>query len=256
MKLTHAATALVEVKLDRRTETDHRIRLLTSTTPMLRTVLSHFGYPVRHADNGKLYAKNLVCGNTDCATDWHDREDHSSMYYDSRSANYPGSPEFVACTVCGYSREAASALFSRLCTKNVVKTLDLWPATRLPVIDYTVVRCAGKTAIGESFRATAELIAPKRIDLDRDVQATLIRACALSVASEAMKHPDFPAESWVTVPVTHNLDPKERWHDQPMSATDSAPIKRYQKQRIRDAEAAVEAEVQQFRDEIAMRQRA
>jgi hypothetical protein len=41
-----------------------------------------------------------------------------------------------------------------------------------------------------------------------------------------------------------------------MSETDSAPIRRYQKQRIREAEAAVEAEVQQFRDEISARQRA
>jgi hypothetical protein len=256
VKLTHTATALVEAKLDRRTETDHRIRLLTSTTPMLRVVLKRFGFSVTHADDGKLYATDLVCGNTDCGAVWHDRENHPAMYYDSRGANYPGNPEHIVCTVCGYSRETASTLFKRLCTKNVSKTLDLWPVTRLPVIDFTVVRCAGKVAIGESFRATAEQVAPKRIDLDRDVQATLIRASSLPVASEAMKHADFPEAALVTVPVTHELWPKQRWHAQPMSETDAAPIRRYQRQRVAEAEAAVEAEVQQFRDEISARQRA
>jgi hypothetical protein len=178
------------------------------------------------------------------------------MRYDSRSANYPnGSPEYVYCTVCDLGRKTASGAFEQLCAKGRAKALDAWSITRLPVIDYTAIRVAGKQAVGESFRPTAELIAPKRIDLDRDVQATLIRACALSVASEAMKHASFPEEAWVTVPVTHDLWPKAAWHSQPMAMTDAAPIKRYQRQRVREAEAAVEAEVAQFRSELAQRQR-
>jgi hypothetical protein len=103
VKLTHTATALVEAKLDRRTETDHRIRLLTSTTPMLRVVLKHFGFSVGHADDGKLYAWDYACGEESCGATWNDRENHPAMYYDSRGASYPdGSPEFVVCTVCGF----------------------------------------------------------------------------------------------------------------------------------------------------------
>jgi hypothetical protein len=254
MKLTHSAPALVEAKHDRRTETDHRRRLL-DTAPMLRVVSKHFGFRVEHADDGLLYVKGLSCANPDCGADWHDRAAHPSMYYDSRAANYPGSPEFVVCTVCGFSRETASTLFGRLCTKGVSKTLDRWPVTRLHSTDFVAIRCAGKQAVGESFRPTAELIAPKRIDLERDIEAVLIRASSLPVASEALKSADFPEEAWVTVPVTHELWPKSAWHSQPMAMTDAAPIRRHQRQRDREAQAAVEAEVAQFRSELAQRQR-
>jgi hypothetical protein len=256
MKTILLALALVLAKLDRRTETDHRRRLL-DTAPMLRVVSKHFGFPVEHADvDGKLYVTGLACAAPDCGATWHDRESHPAMRYDCRGANYPGNPEFTFCTVCGFSRETASTLFERLCTKGVVKTLDLWSITRLPVIDYTAIRCAGKQAIGESFRATAELIAPKRFDPESDFEATLIRACSLSVANEALKGADFPEEAWTCVSVTHELDPKQRWHNEPMTETDAAPIRRYQRQRVREAEAAVEAEVAQFRSELAQRQRA
>jgi hypothetical protein len=95
-----------------------------------------------------------------------------------------------------------------------------------------------------------------RVDLDSEFEAVLVRAATLDVATEAVRRDDFPSEAWVTVALMHELWPKAAWHDQPMSETDSAPIRRYQKQRIREAEAAVEAEVQQFRDEISARQRA
>jgi hypothetical protein len=71
-----------------------------------------------------------------------------------------------------------------------------------------------------------------------------------------MKHADFPEAALVTVPVTHELVPKQRWHSERMTETDAAPIRRYQRQRVAEAEAAVEKEVAQFRDEIAQRQRA
>jgi hypothetical protein len=256
MKLTQTAPGLVTVKLDARTKVDHRMHRL-DTTPMLRKVLTRYGHPVKHADDGKLYAWDYACGEESCGATWNDRENHPAMYYDSRGASYPdGSPEFVVCTVCGFSRETASAAFERLCTKHRDKALDAWAITRLPMLDFTAIRCNGKRALGEAFRPTAELVAPKRIDLGRDVQATLIRACALSVASEAMKHASFPEEAWVTVPVTHDLWPKQRWHSQPMTKSDAAPIRRYQRQQRREAEAAIESEVAAFRDELAQRQRA
>jgi hypothetical protein len=255
MKLTHLALALVLVGLDPRTETDHRRRLL-DTAPYYRIVAKHFGYSVEHADNGLLYVTGLACGEENCGATWHDREDHPAIRYDSRGANYPGSPEYSFCTVCGFSRETASTLFERLCTKNVNKTLDRWPVTRLHSTDFVAIRVAGKQAVGESFRATAELIAPKRFDPDRDFEAALVRASSLPVASEALKSADFPSEAWTTVPVQHTLDPKQRWHNERVTATDAAPIRRYQRQRVREAEQAVEAEVRAFRDEIAQRQRA
>jgi len=250
MKLTHAAPALVTVKLDARTAADHRMRRL-DTAPMLRKVLASFGGRVEHADaDGKLYAKGLACGHTDCGTDWNDLGAHPAMHYDSRGANYPGSPEYVHCTVCGYSRETASRLFERLCTKGRTKALDTWPITRLPEIDFTAVRHGDKKAIGESFRSTAPQVAPKRLDLDRDIEAVLIRAPDLRTASEALRQGDFPEDAWTVVPVTHELTPRARWHDQPMTATDSAPIRAHEKQRQREAEVAVAAEVEKFRAEL------
>jgi hypothetical protein len=115
MKLSHAAKALVAVTLDARTKVDHRMHRL-DTTPMLKTVLGRYGYKVEHADaNGLLYAVDLPCASKECGATWNDREDHPSMRFDTRSANYPGSPEFVTCSVCGAPRETASAIFERLC---------------------------------------------------------------------------------------------------------------------------------------------
>jgi hypothetical protein len=137
------------------------------------------------------------------------------------------------------------------------KELDRWPITRLVMTDYTAVRCGGKTIVtAGSFQQAAKAVTPMRVDLDSEFEAVLVRAATLDVATEAVRRDDFPSEAWVTVALMHELWPKAAWHDQPMSETDSAPIRRYQKQRIREAEAAVEAEVQQFRDEISARQRA
>jgi hypothetical protein len=256
MKLSHAAKALVTVTLDARTKVDHRMRRL-DTTPMLKTVLGRYGFKAEHADaNGLLYAVNLPCASKECAATWHDREGHPSMRFDTRSAVYPsGSPEFVVCSICGAPRETASAIFERLCTKNRAKALDAWTITRLPAIDFTAVRCNGKTALGGSFQSVAEQVCPKRFDADRDFEAVLIRAPDARTASEALRSPDFPSESWVTVPVTHELWPKAAWHNERMTATDSAPIERYRRQQDREAQAAVEAEVARFRSELAQRQR-
>jgi hypothetical protein len=93
-------------------------------------------------------------------------------------------------------------------------------------------------------------------DTHEEQMRKLKERLSLPVASEALKHADFPEEAWVTVPVTHTLDPKQRWYDERMSATDLEPIKRYAKQQIRDAEKALEAEVAAFRNELKARQMA
>jgi hypothetical protein len=136
------------------------------------------------------------------------------------------------------------------------KELDRWGITRLPEIDYTAVRCNGKTALGGSFQSVAEQVCPKRFDPDSDFEAVLIRAPDARTASEALRSEDFPSESWVVVPVTFELWPKAAWHNEPMTESDAAPIRRYQRQQRREAEAAIESEVAAFRDELAQRQRA
>jgi hypothetical protein len=256
VKLLIAAIALVTVTLDRRTETDHRRRLL-DTAPYYRIVAKHFGYSVEHADNGLFYVTGLACGEENCGATWNDLEAHPAIRYDSRGANYPGSPEHSYCTVCSGSRRTASTLSEQLCTKNVAKTLDLWSVTRLPDIDFTAVRCATKTIVTAGpFQQAAKAVTPKRVDLESEFEAVLVRAPTLDLAIEAVKSDSFPADAWVVVPLQHTLWPKAAWHDQPMTMTDAAPIKRYQKEQRRQAEQAVEAEVAQFRDEIAQRQRA
>jgi uncharacterized protein (DUF2237 family) len=255
MKLTHLALALVLVGLDPRTETDHRRRLL-DTAPYYRIVAKHFGYSVEHADNGLLYVTGLACGEENCGATWNDLEAHPAIRYDSRGASYPGSPERSYCTVCSGSRRTASTLSEQLCTKNVAQTLDLWSITRLPEIDFTAVRCGGKTVVtAGSFQQAAQAVTPKRVDLESEFEAVLARACSLDVATEAVRSDSFPADAFVVVPLQHTLWPKAAWHDQPQAMTDSAPIRAYEKQHRREAEQAIEAEVQQFRSELAQRQR-
>ena len=51
---------------------------------------------------------------------------------------------------------------------NRAKALDAWAVTRLPLIDFTVARCAGKTALGGPFQVLANKVCPKRYDPDHD----------------------------------------------------------------------------------------
>jgi hypothetical protein len=163
----------------------------------------------------------------------------------------------LRCTVCGGPTEGSSTVFPRLVTKNRARELDRYAITKLLNRDFTAVRCGEKVAVGQkSFQQAAEGVVPKRVNLDEEIEAVLIQAPSLDVAHEALRRDDFPADAWVTVPVTHELWPKAVWHDQPMTMTDSAPIKRYAKQRVRDAEKALEVEVEQFRNELKARQRA
>jgi hypothetical protein len=249
---------VVTVTLDARTAVDHRMKRL-DLSETLRDVLRDHNCPIeRHAD-GLRYVKNLACGQESCGATWDDRGNHPAMRYVTPSSEviYPRNPRFVRCVVCGGPPELSSDVFPRVVPKNRARELDRYAVTALHNRDYTAVRCAGKVAVGEkSFQQSAEQVVPKRVNLDKEIEALLIRACSLDVATEALGRSDFPNEVWVTVPVTHELWPKAAWHNQPMTMTDSAPIRRHQKQRVAEAEAAVEAEVRAFRDELSARQRA
>jgi hypothetical protein len=225
----------------------------------LRDVLRDHGCSIERYADGLRYVRNLACGHEGCGATWNDLEDHPAMIYASPASEvtYPRNPRYLCCTVCSGPRELTSGVFPRLVTKARAKELDRYANTKLLNQDFTAVRCGEKVAISEkSFQQAAEMVVPKRVNLDEQIQAALIRACSLDVATEALGRDDFPNEVWVTVPTTHELWPKARWHNQPLTATDRGPIEQYRRQQRREADAALEKEVAQFRAELAQRPRA
>jgi hypothetical protein len=248
---------VVTVTLDPRTAVDHRMKRLDLQE--LVPVLRDNGCSIERYEDGLRYVRNLACGHEGCGATWNDLGKHPAMSYVTPSGDviYPRNPRYLRCTVCGGPPETSSAVFPRLVTKGRAKALDRYAITKLLNQDFTAVRCHGKTVIsGGSFQQTAKGVVPKRLDLEGDVEAVLVRACSLDVATEASERDDFPADAWVTVPVTHELCPKAAWHSQPMTATDREPIERYRRQQRREAEAPIESEVAQFRAELEARQRA
>jgi hypothetical protein len=99
-------------------------------------------------------------------------------------------------------------------------------------------------------------VATAQPDLESDFSAVLIRACGLDVAEHALQHKDLPAGAWVTVPLTSELWPKARWHNEVLSMTDSEGIREQARRQRRAAAKSIEDEVQAFRAELASRQRA
>jgi len=246
---------VVEVDLDRRTEEDRRIKLLDSDH-VLRPILKRAGYRLELFEAGRWWVHG--CESPTGET-WNVVGDHPALVYTSPpdGASYPSSPAYLIDTVDVGPPEKASQVFERLFTANRAQELDHYAVTRRAKQDYTAVRCGEKKAIGEtSFSQTARLVASQQPDLATDFAAILIRAASLAVATEALGHAEFPADAWTVVPVTNEFWPRRRWHSQPMTATDLAPIERYAREQSRTAEEAVEAEVEQFRSEIAARQRA
>jgi hypothetical protein len=190
---------------------------------------------------------------------WNNLADHPAVTYmnPSNEASYPRNPRFLRCSVRGGPPELSSGVFPRLVTKNRKQALDRYTVTALLNRDFVAVRCGGKVAVGEkSFQSCAEKVVPRRVNLDEEIEAVLIRACSIEVATEALRRDDFPPDAYTVVPVTHELWPKARWHNQPMTATDLEPIKRYRRQQRREADKAIENEVAQFRAELSARQRA
>jgi hypothetical protein len=249
--------AVVTVTLDPRTAVDHRMKRL-DLVETLFDILENTGCSIeRHKNGHRRFVRGLDCPH--CGETWSNLEDHPAveLVTPTGECSYPRNPRRLRCTVCGGPPETSSAVFPRLVTKGRAKALDRYAITKLLNQDFTAVRCHGKTVIsGGSFQQTAKGVVPKRLDLEGDVEAVLVRACSLDVATEALERDDFPADAWVTVPVTHELCPKAAWHSQPMTATDREPIERYRRQQRREAEAAIESEVAQFRAELVARQRA
>jgi hypothetical protein len=249
---------VVEVTLDQRTAVDHCMKRL-DLGPTLVRVLQDNGCSVERYEGGHRYVRDLACGHEGCGATWNDLGNHPAVSYvvPSGDMSYPRNPPYLRCSVCGGPPEKSSEVFPRLVTKKRKQALDRYAITKLLNQDYTAVRCGDKVAVGEkSFQSSVEGVVPKRVNLDKEIEAGLVRACSLDVATEALRRDDFPADAWVIVPVQHTLWPKARWHNQRMTATDSAPIRGYEKRQRREAEQAIEAEVRAFRDEIAQRQRA
>jgi len=243
----------VDVDLDPRTETDRLIKLL-DTDHTLRPILKRAGYRLELFEPGRWFVHGLKSVSGE---DWNVIGDHPRMVYASPpdGASYPSSPAWLIDTVDAGPPEKASQVFERLFTENRDRELDHYSITRRAKQDFTAVRCGERKAIGErSFAQTARLVATQQPDLDLDFAATLIRAASLAVATEALGHAEFPDAAWTVVPVTNEFWPRRRWHSQPMTVTDLAPIERYAREQSRTAEAAVEAEVQAFRREVAARQ--
>jgi hypothetical protein len=249
---------VVEVTLDARTAVDHRMKRL-DLEDTLRKVLQDNGFPIERHTDGLRYVRNLACGADSCGETWNTLKNHPAVAYVSPSSEvtYPRNPRHLRCTVCGGPPELSSGVFPRLVTKNRAKELDRYSITKLLNQDFTAVRSRGKTVVsGESFERIARAVAPSQPDLDLDFEAVLVRTCGIDVATEAVRSDSFPNEAWTVVPVAHTLWPKAVWHNQRMTATDTAGIREHAKRQRREAEKSIENEVAQFRAELSARQRA
>jgi hypothetical protein len=243
---------VVEVEPDPRTDIDHRIKLLDDGHT-LRPILERAGHRLEPFTEGKWYVHGLKSVDGE---DWNVAGDHPCMVYvvPKGGAVYPGLPAHLIDTVDGGARETSSKVFTRLVTKNRKKELDRYRVTKPPRQNFTAVRSGGRKAIGgTSFQQTARQVAPRQPDLEHDFESVVIRASSLDVATEALERDDFPETAWVVVPLQPTFWPKAAWHDQPQAMTDSAPIRAYEKYQRREAEAAVAAEVEQFRADLEAR---
>jgi hypothetical protein len=249
---------VVEVTLAAKTEVDLRITKLDNG-PMIRPMLKDTDHPIELHTDGLRYVKGIECPNEGCGSDWNVLDDHPSMRFISPGgeAQYPQNPRYLQCSVCVGPIVRASGLFRILFPKNQAKNLDRYAISKVHLRDYTAVRCEGKTAVAEtSFQQVAKLVAPRQPNLETDFAAMLVRAPTLAVAKEALGCETFPHESFKSVPVTHVLWPRARWHDQAMNMTDTTGIAAHAKRVLRQAAQDAELEVQALRAEIAQRRRA
>jgi hypothetical protein len=249
---------VVTVTLPPKTAVDRRIGLLDNG-PTIRPMLKDTGHPIERHTDGCHYAKGLACTHAECEAVWHTLDNHPSMRFVSPGgeASYPSNPRYLHCTVCAGPIVRASGLFPALYPRDRAKHLDEYAVTTLHLRVYQAIRSDGKTAVGEdSFQAVAKLVAGNQPNLDVGFEALLIRAPGLDVAKLALTFETFPFEAFRTVSVTFELWPKERWHSQPLTATDTAGIHEFKKRQRREAAKALEAEVEQFRSELRARQRA
>jgi hypothetical protein len=248
---------VVTVTLPAKTATDRRILMLDNGEVMI-SMLRNAGYSIAH--HGHLrHADGVKCPHEGCGATRNTLDNTPSLRYvtPGGDTSYPSNPRYLSCTVCVGPAIRNSGLFRALYPKNQAKHLDEYSITKLHLRDYIAVRCDGKTAVGEhSFQQVARLVTTNQPSLDADFSALLIRACAADVAKQALAFETFPFEAFVNVPVTFDLWPKARWHNETMTATDTAGIRDHAKRVLRQAAQDAELEVQALRDEIAQRPRA
>jgi len=255
MKLEVLSGGLVGVTLDAKTAVERRTGMLNNADLMI-AMLRNTDHSVVH-HRGLRYVPGLACPH--CGATRHVLEDHPSLRYvtPAGDVSYPRNQRYLSCTVCVGPPIRNSATFTHLHPTNRAKHLDRYPAATLHDRDFTAVSCGGKAVVTDgSFRQTAQRVATSQPDLENGFSAVLIRTCALDVAERALLDKGFPADAWVTVPVTADLWPAARWHSQPMNATDAAGIAEHARRQRREAAQAVEDEVAAFRREVEARQRA
>jgi hypothetical protein len=249
---------LVGVTLAPKTAVDRRVLMLDSEDT-LQPMLKKNDHPIEYHTDRLRYVKGLACTHENCGADWNTRENHPALRFvvPGGEASYPNNGRYLHCTVCVGPIVRASTLFPHLYTKARAKHLDAYSCTKLHDRDFTAVRCGGRSVVTDlSFQQGARQVATNQPDLKSGFEALLIRTCGLDVAAEALGREDFPLEVFKVVPVTHELWPTARWHSQTMTATDTAGIRGHARRQRREAEKAIEAEVQAFRNELKARQRA
>jgi hypothetical protein len=249
---------VVEVTLAAKTEVDLRVSML-GNGPTIRLMLKDTNHAIELHTDGYRYVKGLKCTHSECGLDWDTMGNHAAMRFVTppTEAHYPGNPCTLSCTACSGPIVRGPDLFRALYPTRQAKNLDKFSVCYLHLRDFIAVRCEGKIACGEaSFQEGAKLVAPRQPNLETDFAAMLVRAPTLAVAKEALGCETFPHESFKSVPVTHDLWPRARWHNQPMNATDTAGIASHAKRMLRQAAQDAESEVQALRDEIAQRRRA
>jgi hypothetical protein len=245
---------IVTVELDAKTKVERRTGMLDNE-PVMIPMLRSAGYSIE--PHGALsYATGLACPR--CGATHNVLEDIPAMRYvtPGGDASYPSNPRYLSCTVCVGPPVRNSALFTHLHPTNRAKHLNGYSCTALHLKDYTAVSCDGKAVVTDllSFQQTARQVAINQPDLENGFSAVLIRACAFDVAERAPQHKDFPAAAWVTVPLTSELWPKARWHNEALTMTDSEGIREYARRQRRAAAKSIEDQVAAFRADLAQRQ--
>jgi hypothetical protein len=243
----------VEFILDRKTEQERRIRCLNDAH-VLKTLLVNLGHSFLSAGPSRWYVEGL--DNVNGVT-WATVGGHPSMIYcvPQGGASYPNNGARLVDTVDASPVERAAGLFERKVTKNRDAELDRYSCTKLAKNTYQAVRYAGKIAVTDgSFQKAAKAVVIGRLpDIENGVSATLIKAHTLDLAQTAAGLKDFPEEAWAQVPLTAELWPTRRWHNERMTATDAGAIKAYQKKFSREAEKALEDDVAQYRAQLRLK---
>jgi hypothetical protein len=231
-----------------KTGTDARIRKLDETDT-IKPVLEHGGYTVEWSPaDHRRYVPGLQCAG--CGEEWNTLEDHPAVEVCPSTVGYVSetNQRVARCTICAHD-ERSSELFVRLVPKGRLAVLDKdFRFTRIQNQDFTAIRCNGRTCVTErGFQSGAKQVTTDNPDLLTAFEACVIQAPTLDAAIAAVAHRDFPSDVWTVVPLTHKLWPRERWHKLPMTMTDSAPIRDYQRKAHLERAKKLDNEAKDYR---------